>query len=102
MKAEIKKVFEDRKVPGYLNKTNIALIPKIQGPETIGNYRPTSLCNTVYKMITKIIVAKLRPFLSGIVSPFQSTFVPGRKRTENVIIVQELIHTISRKRGGGV
>ena len=102
MKAEIKKVFEDRKVIGYLNKTNIALIPKIQGPETIGNYRPTSLCNTVYKMITKIIVARLRPFLSGIISPFQSTFVPGRKGTDNVIIVQELIRTISRKGGGGV
>ena len=54
-------------------------------------------------MITKIIVARLRPFLSGIVSPFQSAFVPGRKGTDNVIIVQELIRTISRKGGvGGV
>ena len=40
VKAEIKKAFEDRKVPSYLNKTNIALIPKIQRPETIGNFRP--------------------------------------------------------------
>ena len=99
VKAEIKKVFKDRKVPSYLNKTNIALIPTIQGPETIGDFRPISLCNTTYKMITKIIVARLRPFLSGIVSPFQSAFMPGTKGTDNVIIVQELIHTISRKRG---
>ena len=50
-------------------------------------------------MISKIIMARLRPFLSGIVFPFQSASVPGRKRIDNVIIVQELIHTISRKRG---
>ena len=75
----VKKVFMERKVPEYLNKTHIALIPKIQGPETIANYRPISLCNTVYKIITKIIVARLRPHLDKLISPFQTTFVPGRK-----------------------
>ncbi|KAL0016452.1 hypothetical protein SO802_003521 [Lithocarpus litseifolius] len=46
VKAEINKVFENRKVPGYLNKTYVALIPKIQGPKTIRNFRPFSLRNT--------------------------------------------------------
>ncbi|XP_030970453.1 uncharacterized protein LOC115990809 [Quercus lobata] len=38
--------------------------------------------------------------LDKLVSPIQSTFVPGRKGVDNAIIVQELIHTVSRKRGG--
>lgn len=40
---EVMKVFLKRKVPDYLNKTLIALIPKVQSPETLGNYRPISL-----------------------------------------------------------
>ena len=90
------KVFLERKVSKYLNKTLIVLIPKVQGPESIGNYRPISLCNFIYKIISKVIVAWLRPQLENIVSPFQTAFILGRRGTDNVIIVQELIHTIRR------
>ena len=86
-------------MPSYLNKTHIALIPKIQGPETLGNYRPISLCNTVYKIVTKVIVARLRPFLDKLISPVQAAFIPGRKGIDNTIIVQEVIHSITKKRG---
>ena len=48
----IKKIFTERTIPEYLNRTLIALIPKIQSPETLSNYRPISLCNTVYKIVT--------------------------------------------------
>lgn len=68
-------------------------------PEWLSNYRPISLCNTMYKIITKIIVAHIRPLLLDLVSLFQTAFVPGRKGMDNVIIVQEIIHTISRKKG---
>ena len=88
-----------KKVPSYLNKTHIAIIPKVQGLEIIGNYRPISLCNTAYKIITKITVARLRPILGEFISPFQRAFLPRRRGTDNDIIVQELIHTISKKNG---
>ena len=96
---EVKRIFEERRVPEYLNKTHVALIPKIQGPETLGNYRPISLCNTVYKIVTKILVARLRPFLDALVSPLQAAFVLGRRGIDNAIIAQEVIHFISKKRG---
>ena len=96
---EVQRVFRERKIPTYLNQTHIALIPKIQGPETLGNFRPISLCNTVYKIVTKTIVARLRPHLDKLISPLQTAFVPGRKGIDNAIIVQEIIHTLSKKRG---
>ena len=96
---EVKKIFTERKMPDYLNRTHIALIPKIQGPETLSNFRLISLCNTVYKIVTKIIVARLRPFLSSVISPLQTAFVPGRRGTDNAITAQEIIHTISRSKG---
>ena len=99
VKEEVMKVFRDRKVPEYLNHTLIVLIPKIQGPETIGNYRPISLCNSVYKIITKVIVARIRPHLDSLISPLQAAFVPGRRGVDNTILVQELIHTMGRAKG---
>ena len=95
----VKKVFVERKVPEFLNRTQFVLIPKIQGLETLGNYRPISLCNTVYKVITKVIVARLRPYLDKLISPFQTAFVLGRKGMDNAIIVQEIVHTLSKKKG---
>lgn len=80
MMEEVKKCFKTKKIPEFISKTNVDLIPKIQGPKTIGNYHPISLCNTVYKIITKIIVARIRPVLEKLVSPTQSAFVLGRKR----------------------
>nr|XP_023895781.1 uncharacterized protein LOC112007645 [Quercus suber] len=96
---EIGKIFSERKMPEYLNRTHITLIPKIQELETLGNYCLISLCNTVYKVVTKIIVVRVRPFLDKLISPLQSAFVPRRKSVDNAIIVQEIIHSRSKKRG---
>ena len=74
---EIKTIFHEKRILEYLNETNI----------TLGNYRPIELCNTVYKMVTKIIVVRLRSLLNKLVSPVQTTFVPGRKGVDNAIIV---------------
>ena len=95
MREEVERVFIERKIPEYLNKTHIVLISKIRGPETIGNYRPINLCNSVYK----IIVARIRLHLDTLVSPYQTAFIPGRRGVDNSIIVQELIHTIGRAKG---
>ena len=99
VKAEVKKAFRECKIPEYLNRTNVVLIPKIAGLESLGNYRPISLCNIVYKTVTKILVARIRPYLDKLVSPLQSAFVPGRKGVDNAIVVQEIIHTLSMKKG---
>lgn len=83
----------------YLNQTLITLIPKCNSPESINNYRPIGLCNTIYKIITKLIMARLHWVLNQLVSPLQTAFVPNRKGVDNAIIVQELVHTMSRKQG---
>ena len=84
---EVKQIFLLKEVPKVLNSTLISLIPKIPGPETLNNYRPISLCNTVYKIVSKVIVARLRLLLDQVISPFQTAFVPGRRGTDNAILV---------------
>ena len=95
----IKKVFEKGCVLPYLNKTLITLIPKHTGADSLGSFKPISLCNTVYKIISKVIVARLKPYLDKLISPLQATFVPSRKGVDNAIIVQELLYTLSLKKG---
>uniref|UniRef100_A0A2N9H633 CCHC-type domain-containing protein n=1 Tax=Fagus sylvatica TaxID=28930 RepID=A0A2N9H633_FAGSY len=67
--------------------------------KSLGILDRISLCNTVYKVVTKIIVNRIRPLLDQLVSPYQAAFVPGRRGVDNVIIAQELIHSMSKKRG---
>lgn len=83
----VKETFHCGEVLEFLNKTLVTLIPKHLGAATISSFQPISLCNTVYKLITKIVVARIRPFLSDLISPMQLAFVSRRNRLDNVIII---------------
>lgn len=82
-----------------LNATLIALIPKIDNPKAMHDLRPIGLCNTMSKVITKIIVNKLKPFLSYTISPNQVSFVPGRHIIDNIFILQELMNRFRNTKG---
>jgi hypothetical protein len=84
--------------PASLSETLIALILKVDCPNNFKEFRPISLCNTVYKLITKILVNRLRPFLNQIVGPFQSSFLPGKGTTDNAIILQVVIHSMKKSK----
>ena len=99
VKKIVRDIFETHEVPGFLNQTLIVLIPKQLGPETVGHFRPISLCNTVYKIVSKILVQRLRPHLPFLVSPMQAAFLKGRRSTDNVIIAQELIYSLKGRKG---
>ncbi|KAK5804440.1 hypothetical protein PVK06_032089 [Gossypium arboreum] len=49
------------------NNILITLIPKCQCALSISQFRPISLCNTVYKIITKIMVARIQSILQTII-----------------------------------
>ncbi len=83
----IKNIFRSRKIPGDLNSTLVNLIPKVTKPESVTQFRPIGFCNTLFKTTTKILVLRLKPFLNDLVHPFQASFIPGRKASDNVIIV---------------
>lgn len=85
-------------IPEKINATNIVLIPKTKFPESLKSFGPISLCNTVYKIITKLIVKQIRPYLFELINPFQASFFLGRKLSDNVITTQELIYSFHKMR----
>lgn len=100
----IQDCFTNKMIPRDMNCTNIVLIPKVTNPESITHFRPIGLSNVSYKVVSKIIVNRIRPLLDNIISPFQSSFIPGRLTTDNVIICQEIIHSLknNKARKGGM
>lgn len=61
----------------YFNTTNIAIIPKVKSPKTFTDFRPVSLCNTIYKIVTKAIYLRMQHMIPKLVSLEKSGFVPG-------------------------
>lgn len=82
-----------------VNQTNICLIPKIDNATSMSQFRPISLCNTSYKILSKVLVDRLKECIPKLVSPYQTGFVPGRAIHENIIVAKEMMHLMNKKKG---
>ena len=65
-------------LPEGLNETFITLISKVEHPQLVTQFRPIGLCNVAYKVISKVIVQRLKSVLLDLVSSAQANFVPKR------------------------
>jgi hypothetical protein len=81
---------------GGLNSTFLALIPKVNKPVTFGDFRPISLCNLYYKLISKIIANQIKPFLSRSLSAEQLGFLKGRQIQDAIGTTHECLHNIKQ------
>lgn len=72
-----------------------------QSPETIKQFRPISLCNMLYKLVTKILVTRLKPLIPAWISHNQNSFIKGRSLNINLVVASEILHSMKRKIGKG-
>jgi hypothetical protein len=90
------------KIGGSTNSMFLALIPKEKGALSFDRFRPISLCNIGYKIITKVITNRLKGILPTIIPENQGGFIKGRHITDNIILVQEAIHSSMHQREKGM
>lgn len=83
-----------------INHTLLVLIPKLKKPTHASQFRPISLRNVVFKVITKTISNRLKLILPEVISEMQSAFVPDRLITDNAMIAHECFHYMKKKASG--
>ncbi|KAF3664257.1 hypothetical protein FXO37_11590 [Capsicum annuum] len=93
------KIFRDKEMPKEANTTYLCLIPKCPNANTIRNFIPIGLCNFTYKIITKILVNRIKPYLDHIIGPTQASFLANRRAADNAIVVQEYISHFKKMKG---
>jgi hypothetical protein len=98
----IKGFLQKAKLGGGTNSTFLALIPKDTNPASFDRFRPISLCNASYKIIAKLLANRIKPLLGKLISESQGGFVKGRHILDNVILVQEAMHSSKLRKEKGM
>lgn len=88
--SAVKEFSREGKLLKQWNSTTLVLIPKTRNASKIGDFRPISCLNTLYKVISRLLTVRLKEVLEHVVSHTQSTFMPGRLLAENVLLATEL------------
>eukprot|EP00253_Pinus_taeda_P012528 PITA_12528 len=101
LKLDLIRMVEEARLSGRIHQkassTLIALIPKKGDAESFHDFRPISLCNISFKIISKIIVERLKPTLASFISLDQHAFLRGRNILNVVAITQEVMFLMKTK-----
>lgn len=89
--AAVRSFFRSGQLLRKANSTMVALVPKVPNPSKVGDFRPISCCNTIYKCISRILARRIQLALPHLIDLVQSGFVKGRRIADNIFLTQELM-----------
>jgi len=74
-----------------INTTFIALIPKINSPQRLNDFRPISLVGSLYKILSKVLAKRLKRVVGTVISDSQTAFVKNRQILDGILIANEVV-----------
>lgn len=90
-------------VPPSLKHSFIAIIPKDDNLTSLSNFKPISLCQVSYKIISNILAFWLATLMPNLISKLQGAFLEGHIISDSISLALELAHSLGRKiRGNDV
>ncbi|WOL04215.1 hypothetical protein Cni_G12936 [Canna indica] len=95
---EVNSVFKNNIMPAGWNNTKLVMIPKHEKSRKIQEFRPIAVCNTIYKIVAKIIANRIRSVLDKIISKEQMAFVPKRHIQDNVLVVTKMVNSFYKSK----
>ena len=79
-----------------INGTFIALIPKVESPQRLNDFRPISLVGSMYKILAKVLANRLRSIIGSVISDTQYAFVKGRQILYGILVANEVVDDARR------
>jgi Reverse transcriptase (RNA-dependent DNA polymerase) len=67
--------------------------PKKSDAKLVSQYRPISLINYSFKIITKLLSTRLTPHMDTLISYTQTTYI-----MDNVVVATEVLHQVRIKK----
>lgn len=81
-----------------INSTFIALIRKVENPQSLNEFRPISLVGSMYKILAKVLANRIRLVIGSVISDAQSAFVKGRQILDGILIANEVVDDASKRK----
>ena len=98
VKSDLMTVMNDFHSSGVVNRgvneTYIALIPKKYGSCRVSEFRPISLVTNLYKIISKVLVSRLKGVLDSTISKNQRAFVANRQILDVALVANEVVEEL--------
>lgn len=95
---ELNKFFLQNYIPHDWGTTLLCVIPKIENAHKANHFRPLGLCNTFYKILSKILVNRLKPLQPTLISPYQGAYLLGKHCSDLFLIAQESMHSMNNSK----
>jgi hypothetical protein len=90
--------FTTATLPRSFSSYFLTIIPKVDSPLKIGDFRPISLVESLYKLVAKVLAGRLVKVMDKLISPNQSAFIQGRQLVDGVVAVNEIIDLAKKSR----
>lgn len=91
--------FDTGRIYKAFQSTLITLIPKSEDARHVKYYRPIVGCTNYFKILSKIMNARLGKVLQRVISPCQAVFVPGQNIHNHILLAYEIFKGYDRKGG---
>jgi hypothetical protein len=102
LKGDIRILFDqfhgNERLPKSFISYFVTLIPKVDSPFGLSDFRPISLLGCLYKIVAKVLANRLSKVMNSLIAPNQSAFLKGRNLVDGVLVVNEVID-LAKKSG---
>ena len=82
------------KKPAQWYRCDIVPIPKSGNLEEVGNYRGIALSAVIAKIINKMLLNRIQPYIDPLLRPNQNGFKSGRYTMAHILTLRRLIEGI--------
>ena len=72
----------------------------MKNPKLVSKYRRISLCNVLYKKISKVLANRLNKILPQIITKHQSAFTKSRLISDDTLVAFKTLHSFKRYNSG--